>query len=259
MTSDIEEQGYPEPAKLEMVWGEGFMSPGGADEVSRIVAGHDLTGLAVLDFGCGLGGADAVLVERHGAASVIGLDIQPLLVERATARAKGLGLDRRVTYVLGVPGRIPFADASFDAVFTKDAIIHIADKAAVLREIARVLRPGGLLLLGDWLTGGDPAHAGLADRFLSATGHDFHLATPDAMAKAARDAGFTSIESEDRWGWYEGEATAERDRLLGEMGRRFEANFGAKAFEDERAFYDILVEAVAKGVVQPGHLRASKG
>ena len=256
--SDVEEQGYPEPAKLEMVWGEGFMSPGGADEVTRIVGGHDIAGLAVLDFGCGLGGADAVLVQRHGAASVTGLDIQPLLVERATARAKRLGLERQLTYVLGVPGHIPFPDASFDVVFTKDAIIHIADKAAVLREIARVLRPGGLLLLGDWMTGGDAAHAELADRFLGSAGHDFHLATPEAMATAARTAGFQDLESEDRRGWYEQEAAAERDRLRGEMGRQFRQSWGEQAFEEEHAFYDILVEAVAKGVVRPGHIRGRR-
>jgi hypothetical protein len=53
------EGGYPTPGKLEMIWGDGFMSPGGPDEVMRIVAGHDIAGCSVLDIGCGLGGAAA--------------------------------------------------------------------------------------------------------------------------------------------------------------------------------------------------------
>ena len=49
---------------LETVWGEGWLSPGGADEVGRVVAGVDFTGKTVLDIGCGVGGVDFYLVEN---------------------------------------------------------------------------------------------------------------------------------------------------------------------------------------------------
>ena len=77
------EGGYPTPGMLEMIWGEGFMSPGGPDEVVRIVADRDLSGCSVLDIGSGLGGAAIVLYQRCGAASVTGFDVQALLVDSA--------------------------------------------------------------------------------------------------------------------------------------------------------------------------------
>ncbi len=45
-------------AMLEAVWGEGFLSPGGAEEVARVIGSHRLTGLSVLDIGCCAGGVD---------------------------------------------------------------------------------------------------------------------------------------------------------------------------------------------------------
>ena len=71
------ESGYPTPEKLEMIWGEGFMSPGGADEVVRVLGDHDITGCSVLDIGCGLGGAAVVLLQRGGAGSVTGFGAYP--------------------------------------------------------------------------------------------------------------------------------------------------------------------------------------
>ncbi len=45
-------------AMLEAVWGTGFLSPGGPEEVSRVIGAHDLRGKSVLDIGCGAGGID---------------------------------------------------------------------------------------------------------------------------------------------------------------------------------------------------------
>lgn len=57
-------------AMLEAVWGEGFLSPGGPDEVARVIGPHDLTGKSVLDIGCGAGGIDQALVRNHAAGHV---------------------------------------------------------------------------------------------------------------------------------------------------------------------------------------------
>ena len=55
---------------LEVVWGEGWLSPGGPEEVARVLDGIDLKGKSVLDIGCGVGGVDFLLVEDHGAGFV---------------------------------------------------------------------------------------------------------------------------------------------------------------------------------------------
>ena len=65
-------------AGLEWIWGEGFLSPGGPDEIAAILEGLDLGGAEVLDIGCGLGAVELLLVREHGAARAIGIDIEPV-------------------------------------------------------------------------------------------------------------------------------------------------------------------------------------
>jgi SAM-dependent methyltransferase len=252
------EGGYPTPGMLEMIWGEGFMSPGGPDEVVRIVADRDLSGCSVLDIGSGLGGAAIVLHQRCGAASVTGFDVQALLVDSARERARSLGLADHLNFVLGTPGPLPFESSSFDAVFSKDAIIHVADKAAIYGEMARLLRPEGRIFIGDWLTSEGRDHGPLMDRFIELAGHDFHLISLAEVGAIVRAAGFSDVELVDRGDWYLVEAIAERDRLRGDLGKAFADRWGSEAYRGELNFWETLVEAVAEGVVRPGHVRARK-
>lgn len=252
------EGGYPTPGKLEMIWGEGFMSPGGPDEVVRIIGDHSIAGCSVLDVGSGLGGAAIVLHQRCGAGTVTGFDVQALLVDSAQDRVRDLGLADHLSFVLGAPGPLPFKNLSFDVVFSKDAIIHVADKAAFYEEFARVLCPGGRIFIGDWLTSFDRNNAPLRDRFMELAGHDFHLISLAEAGAIAHAAGFVDVELVDRRGWYLVEAIAERERLRGDLGKKFEDCWGLDAYRDELNFWETLVEAVEEGVVCPGHVRARK-
>jgi SAM-dependent methyltransferase len=71
---------------LQIIWGDGFLSPGGAAEVARLLEGSDISGCAVLDIGCGLGAIDELLVKEYHAASVIGIDVDPSLLARMQER-----------------------------------------------------------------------------------------------------------------------------------------------------------------------------
>ena len=64
-------------ALLQLLWGDGFLSPGGPDEIRRLLAGSDIRGSRVLDIGAALGAVDVLLVQEHGAASVVGIDVDP--------------------------------------------------------------------------------------------------------------------------------------------------------------------------------------
>src|SRR5688500_14989205 len=128
---------------LEALWGDGYLSPGGPDEVDLVIEGLTLKGKSILDIGCGSGGITLHLVEKHGAKHATGFDVELPVVEAARLRATKRGLSGRAIFVHAPPGPLPFADESFDMAFSKDALLHVPDKDALFAEIFRVLKPGG--------------------------------------------------------------------------------------------------------------------
>ncbi len=95
-------------ALLEAVWGEGFMSPGGVDEVDRYLNGIELTGLSVLDIGCGLGGIDVHLVKRHGAAMVTGMDVVQALMDSWDLLGQKYEVPAQIECICVEAGPLPF-------------------------------------------------------------------------------------------------------------------------------------------------------
>jgi len=69
-----------------------------------------LEGKRVLDIGCGSGGIDQLLVERHEAGHVVGIDVEASLKEKSSARARDRGLEDRLNFMQIQPGELPFAD-----------------------------------------------------------------------------------------------------------------------------------------------------
>jgi phosphoethanolamine N-methyltransferase len=131
---------------LEKLWGDGYLSPGGPDEVKRILGDVDLSKATVLDVGCGSGGITISLVSDYGAQKVIGIDVETDVCEVASDRVKRLGLQKDIDIVKVKPGGFPYDNAFFDVVFSKDSIVHIENKEQLAEEIFRVLNPGGYFL-----------------------------------------------------------------------------------------------------------------
>ena len=102
-----------------------------------------LAGKDVLDIGCGLGGKSAAYAQDG--ARVTGVDIEKRNIERSIAYARACGAPAQ--FLAGDAERLPFGDGAFDLVIANDSIEHFCDPAAAMRELARVLRPGGSLFL----------------------------------------------------------------------------------------------------------------
>jgi len=104
-------------------------------------------GAAVLDVGCGGGQNACGLARARPDVRVTGLDLSPHQVARARRRAAALG--DRVEFVEGSALDLPFADGRFDGVVSFGSIKHWPDPARGAAECARVLRPGGRLLVAE--------------------------------------------------------------------------------------------------------------
>lgn len=104
----------------------------------------------VLDVGCGVGHWGRVLLPHMASTTtLVGVDREPDWVVEATARAQARGLGERTRYVQGTVEALPFEDASFDLVTCQTVIMHLRDPLAGLREMLRVLTPGGRILLAE--------------------------------------------------------------------------------------------------------------
>jgi demethylmenaquinone methyltransferase / 2-methoxy-6-polyprenyl-1,4-benzoquinol methylase len=107
--------------------------------VSRIRAGPDDT---VLDVATGTAAVAIELVRRTG-CSVVGLDQSPEMLAEARRRVAAAGLDDRIELVEGTADHLSFVDASFDGLTFTYLLRYVDDPGRTLRELARVVRPGG--------------------------------------------------------------------------------------------------------------------
>ena len=149
----------------------------------------------LLEVGCGSGGP-AIFLARTIGLKITGVDINEAGISAANAAATAAGLAHRAKFICLDGGEtFPFADYSFDAIQSIDAINHIPDRMALLSELSRLLRPGGSLLYTDpVIVTGAISSEEIAVR--SSIG--FFLFVPlGENERLLRKAGFDLVSSED--------------------------------------------------------------
>jgi phosphoethanolamine N-methyltransferase len=243
---------------LEDIWGEGFLSPGGADEVGRVLEGVDLKGMRVMDIGSGSGACAVLMAKHYGAAHVTGIDVEGPVCEAARRRANLEGVAEKVTIEQVSPGPFPFPDESFDVVFSKDSIIHIPDKAAMAADAFRVLKPGGRFAASDWLMSHDGEPSEQMKDYIRAEDLDFAMSSPAAYRQAMVKAGFVDVDLVNRNPWYRGEAARELAWLTGAERPRLERQYGEDFIASQVDTWTKLVGVLESGEHCPHHIRARK-
>jgi phosphoethanolamine N-methyltransferase len=241
---------------LEALWGDGFLSPGGPDEVRRVIADVDFSDKMVLDIGCGSGGITLFLARETPLKHITGFDIEEPVIAAARNRSAREGAQERVAFVKGQPGPLPFADASFDIVFSKDALIHVADKEALFSEISRVLTPGGIFVASDWLTSHDGPPSDAMTAYLAAEGLSFGMASPSRYEAALRKAGFVDVRSRNRNHWYRDQARVELERLKGPLYEKVAAEVGEELVRKNIKTWTAMIKVLDSGEHCPTHLYA---
>jgi SAM-dependent methyltransferase len=147
-------------------------------------------GSRLLDVACGPGFVSEAAAARR--AQPVGVDVATAMVERARARCPDL------TFVVGDALRLPFPDASFDAVTMNFGILHVSQPERALAEARRVLVPGGRLAFTTWLAQGNAedeiTDAALADHAIAVEvpeGPSYYVfADPDEARQALAGRGF---------------------------------------------------------------------
>ena len=241
---------------LQIIWGEGFLSPGGPQAVRAIVDGLDLKDKTVLDIGCGLGGLDEVLAGEFG-ARVTGVDVAKLIVQLGQERIAKSPLCDRIEIRRVDPGPLPFADASFDVVFGKDAWLHIPDKAAFFAEVSRVLRPGGMVACGDWMKSPGPYSKDM-DYFFKMEGLTYNLVSLADYGQFVHGAGFTDIELQDITDQAQIAARDELARMKGPLHEVLTRELGAEARDFFIEDWRSLTVVLDQGQLRPARMRARK-
>lgn len=148
----------------EQVWGEhmhhGYYGPTGKEKKNRRQAQIDLIeellnwgrveqAEQILDVGCGIGGSSLYLAQKFNAHAT-GITLSPVQAARATERAEAAGLASQVQFQVADALNMPFADQSFDFVWSMESGEHMPDKEQFLRECYRVLKVGGTFLMATW-------------------------------------------------------------------------------------------------------------
>ena len=148
----------------------------------------------VLDVGSGIGGPARHMAKRFG-CRVTGIDLTAEFCEVARHLTRVLGMESKVSFELGDALAMPFANAAFDGAYSMNVSMNIADKGALYREIHRVLKPGGWLMLSE-LAQGPGAPMDYPTPW-AATAEASFLTTPEETRRGLEAAGFEVVQSRD--------------------------------------------------------------
>ena len=238
---------------LELVWGEGYMAPGGPGNVAHLLEGTDPAGKRILDIGCGIGGPAREMATTHG-AEVVGIDLEQPLIDKAIADTASDLPDGAIDFRCVEPGPLAFPDDSFDIVVSSGAMTQTPDKSAMFAEVSRVLRPGGFFRCYEWFRSEREYSEDMLYWF-ELEGLTYEMVTFDRFAAQLGEAGFTDVRVTDASDWYRAEAQREYELIRGELYQTVVEKLGQHDADHFVENWRMLAAVCAAGELLQGYCR----
>lgn len=191
---EIIEEYYPEYChSLEAVYGKGMMSEGGQKAIDSMFEGFSIDNKKALDIGSGLGGVAHYLAKKYD-MEVTGLEINPWMIQEAQRNAPS-EIQEKLRFVLNIDNNyLPFEDHSFDIVYSKGVLCHVEEKQGIFKECHRILKPGGTLIINDWLSPVKGQWGGHVQRLVELEGLSLYAETVDNYLQLLEEAAFKDIK-----------------------------------------------------------------
>jgi len=189
--------------RYEKIFGKTYVSTGGEATTAEFCAQMGLEpGMKLLDVGAGIGGSAFYMAKSFG-ITVDGVDLSSNMVEIARENLAKMSeeVQKKVTFRVEDATTMEYPENHYDVVYSRDTILHIADKKSLFQNFFKTLKPGGRVVITDYCRG-DLAKAGKADY-----GQDFkdyvadrgyHLLTVEQYGQVLTEAGFASVDAQDK-------------------------------------------------------------
>lgn len=140
---------------------EEYLTPGFFAPWTEALIGQSPPRGDILDLACGTGAVSRAIAQHDPEVTIAAIDVAPPMIEFAETATTKAGLSDRISYTLASADQLPFADQSFDSAFCQQGLQFFPDRVAALKEMKRVLRPGGQIAVSVWTSAqnGNPAFA----------------------------------------------------------------------------------------------------
>lgn len=244
---EVIEEYSPEYCRLlEAAYGEGMMSECG-EALAIMFKDVSIQGKKVLDIGSGLGGVAYYLAKEHD-CHVTGLEINPWMVKEAEKRAPR-EIKNKLDFVLSTSNDyLAFENDSFDIVYSKGVFCHIENKQGILNECYRILKPGGVLIINDFLSSIKGDWGDHVKRLVELEGLSIYAETIDGYVEVLNKAQFKGtkvLNLTEKYALYNQEIIC---RLkTSEKREAFIHSFSEKLHVETIEGYSAIVQAMQKG------------
>jgi ubiquinone/menaquinone biosynthesis C-methylase UbiE len=209
----------------------------------------------ILDVCSALGGPARQLAQTYG-CRVTGLDATRRMHEEAIRRTEQAGLNDKIEFKMGNALDMPFQANTFDVVWGQDAWCYITDKKRLIEECARVLKPGGVIAVTDWLETGsmtkDEWQALLTFMVFP------YMETLEGYATLVETAGLTVIEKEDLTPDFARHIQIYLSKVQNEFRQVIVDSYGQEMYDEVEGGITLWRDASAAGKVGRGRLIVRK-